>query len=123
MRDRIFNKAFLDFNICGRTKTIESNVVETHKIDIRIEKAQCCPFCFEGDEHEFAVKITNKCMRDIENLRFKDFLDDDLHYVRHTFKVDGHTEEPNVSGREISYDIHKLHAHQEMVITFKTRVH
>ncbi|MDR0850452.1 MAG: DUF11 domain-containing protein [Christensenellaceae bacterium] len=122
-RDRIFNRAFIDFNMCGRMRVFESNIVETTRIDIAVEKSQSNPLIFDGDEHEYTVKVINKSMLDIDNVHFKDFLDDGLEYVAGSFKVDGQSEDPKMVGHELSYDIKKLHARKEAILAFRVKMH
>jgi hypothetical protein len=59
---------------------------------------------------------------DFADVKFVDWLDDDLQFVNGSFKVDGKQETPKITGQEISFVIDKLPKHGEIIITFKVKV-
>jgi len=119
---KIKNKASLNLELCGEEFEIESNETEAEKIKITVEKSQSCNFVLVGEKIKYTVKITNDSCVEIEDVVFKDELDDCVEFVAGSFTVDGKHVTPVIRDGVLKYTIPKLEPCQTVVITFEVKV-
>ena len=116
------NKAFLQFELCGRKRTIETNPVELRPFEIRFEKFADCRHVIPGESTEFRIKIQNQSDVNLRNVEFCDPLHHGLEYVQNTFRVNGRHHHPTIHRNRIEFVIECLHANTELEISFNVRM-
>jgi len=118
----IENKAHLRFEMCGRPRSIETNVVQLELINIEFEKhGPQCNHVFEGEAVEFRIHVRNKSAHDFADVVFRDPLRG-LEYVPHSFRIDGRHVRPHVHRGELTYRFERLCAGADHTITFECTV-
>lgn len=120
-RPEVMNKAFIDFEKCGRMHTFESESgIKIVKIEITQEPS--CDYCVQGDYIELKIKIKNDSDAVIHACDFRDIIPKGTEYVRNSFKVNGRKAEPEVRNRTICYHLDEIKACEEIIITFEIEV-
>ena len=120
--NRYDNTAHLDVELCGNRRTLSSNTVTAHKVNIEISKSQSCGFVFGGDQLEYCSTVRNNSDVDFPNAVFRDTIPQGTEYVEGSLKITGAQGTPYINGREISCVIERLCPHQEARICFAVRV-
>jgi len=116
------NKAFLQFELCGRERTIESNPVRVREFEIEFEKfGPECEHIVSGETVEFRFRLENKSEVNLNNVIFRDPLPRGLEYVPHSFRINGHPARPEVHRGTVEFCIAHFNAGIEMNISFETR--
>ena len=117
------NRAFLDFGLCGRRHSIQTNEVELHKLELEFEKhGPECAHVVEGDIVEYRIIVRNKSNVELHHVEFRDPLHEGFEYVQHSFRVNGRHERPHVHRNELRYRFECIPANCELVITFSVRI-
>ena len=110
------NHSFLDFNLCEEAIVVQSESVETEVIDITIKKEASCGFVIKGGKICYTITIDNKSDVELEDVTFRDPLDQNLTYEEDSFEVDGHKVQPEIEDNVIT---HKLNIPAETIIEIK----
>ena len=118
---RIENKSSMELEICGKKKTIHSNTVHAHTVNVEITKSQDCDLVFVGEEIMYHSVLKNHSGMDIENVIFRDRIPHGTDFVEGSLKIVGATGHTTFHNREISVKIEKLHARKDASISFKVK--
>lgn len=117
------NQAFLSFDLCNRRRTIETNTVRLHLLDVEFEKhGPRCNHVVEGDIVKYRITLRNKSDVELRDVMFRDPLAHETEYVRGSFCVDGRHERPIVHRNEISFRFERLRPHARHEISFEVRI-
>ena len=119
MEEKIKNKTLIEVELCGDKIEIASNTVETTPVKLMITKAADCDFVVIGERIKYTVTIKNECGGDLQNLKFKDELDECVEYVEGSFKVGDDEKEPELIDRMLTYEIEELKSCEKLEITFE----
>ena len=119
---KITNVALVEIELCDKLETIKSNEAEVDVINLKVTKKAGCKFAFCGGTIKYTVAIFNDSDVKLEDLEFKDALADNTQFVTGSFKVDGVTKTPVISGKTISYLIKEIKAEETVTITFEVKV-
>ena len=120
--ETIENTAFLEVEVCGKKKTIPSNTVKAHKVDLEITKTQDCALVFRGEKIKYTVLLKNKSHAEVNDVVFKDRIPHGTEYVEGSLKVIGEPATSWINGKEIIVKIEKFGAHKEIRIEFEVKV-
>jgi|GEM_PF-2389494 len=116
------NRAFLNFELCGQRRTIQTNPVVVHPFDIEFEKfGPACGHIINGENVSFRISMRNNSQVNLRNVDFRDPLPHGLVYVPHTFRVNGRREHPTINHGAIEFRLQHFQAGTEVNITFETR--
>ena len=121
-KKKITNIALVELELCGKKETVESNETETNIVKLIVTKEAGCKFVLAGGDIAYTVKIKNDSDIALCDLEFKDTLDNNTQFVAGSFKVNGVTKTPHVTGHTISYLIDEIEAGETITITFEVKV-
>jgi len=121
MQGRIKNKALLEATICGHKQVIETIETIVDPIKIEFESIHPCKHYIDGGKIHYEFKVKNRSEVCVNDLIFKDLLEQNSEYVMGSFMVNGCSQKPTVRGNEICYLICHLGAHETMTICFEVK--
>jgi len=110
-------------NISYNGNTITSNSVETNLLlDPTITKSVDKDVASIGDVVTYTVTITNPSEVEISNVVFSDLLPAGVTYVDGSFKFNGSSVTPTVSGNSLTYAISSVSAMGSVVLEFQATI-
>ncbi|MCL2587203.1 MAG: hypothetical protein FWE31_03100 [Firmicutes bacterium] len=118
----VANTAEFDIQACDGEEptTIQSNREDVDIVNLIVEKIASCSVVFPGGIIKYCVTVTNPSNNEFQST-FRDVLNPLLTYVSGSFTVDGVSEAPNITGKEISFPV-TIPENGSAVICFKARV-
>ena len=119
----ILNRAFLEFPLCDRRHEIESNAVRLELVDVEIHKqGPECNLVTVGEIVQFNIAIRNNSAIELQNVEFRDPLNQALRFVEGTFCVDGQQRRPEFHCGVLTFRFPQLRPGARHSISYDVRV-
>jgi uncharacterized repeat protein (TIGR01451 family) len=118
------NQSAFDFELCGKTITLESNEVKTQIVDfddITITKSASCAYAIVGKNLCYTIVIKNDGDVGFADVLFRDQLAGNTEYVTDSFTVNNISQTPTIVNNEIQYEL-DIPANSTTTIKFCVKV-
>lgn len=111
MATQFINKATSTVTVAGQLVNFSSNTVTAELLDstlVTLVKTQSSDLVASGSTITYTVVITNLSLTILSNFNFSDVIPTGMSYATGTFKVNGTTQTPVITGQDLTYTLTTL---------------